>query len=418
MSRISFYLNEFSEIKKRVKEDPLYFDNRDNQLPLYLDFSFGGRLRMSTGMKVNPNDWNKEQERVKSSDADYIEKNLRIKALRSKLLNIETSAMVEGRTLSLGDIKKKLTAIKPAINNATKEVFFLECWDKFVKHNPEINASTKLNYDSTLKVLKQYCQLHNIKLTFDNITADFNRELKKYFFNVRKITRNTVGKHIKNLKAFMNHNTQIGNNDNLAFREFVVFKDIPLILYLTLAELRKIKELDLEDSSLKPARDLFLFCCFSGLRWSDTQRLAKDNIKEDFIFFSVVKTKRPQVTAITPQAREILRQYENNLPKMTWKQYNDSIKKIGELAGLNEQTIKVRYIGAERKEISKKKYEFMSTHMAKRTYITLFFQGGGREETIMKSTGNSDRKTLESYRDIANRDIKFDTDKVFGNMDI
>ena len=262
---------------------------------------------MSTGMKVNPNDWNKEQERVKSSDADYIEKNLRIKALRSKLLNIETSAMVEGRTLSLGDIKKKLTVIKPAISNATNEVFFLECWDKFVKHNPELNASTKLIYDNTLKVLKQYSQLHNIKLTFDNITAEFDRELKKYFFNVRKITRNTAGKHIKNLRAFMNHSTKIGNNDNLAFREFVIFKDIPLITYLTIAELKKIKELELEDSLLKHSRDLFLFCCFSGLRYSDTQRLVKDNIKDDFIYFSVVKNKKPQVTAITPQAREIFR---------------------------------------------------------------------------------------------------------------
>jgi hypothetical protein len=62
--------------------------------------------------------------------------------------------------------------------------------------------------------------------------------------------------------------------------------------------------------------------------------------------------------------------------------------------------------------------EFFSSHLAKRTYISIFFRNGGRLETIMKTTGNKDRKTMKHYLEIESQDVKNEVNKVWENIDI
>jgi len=204
----------------------------------------------------------------------------------------------------------------------------------------------------------------------------------------------------------------------VAFKQFEVYKDPKEVTYLTIDELKEIKKLELESELLQQTRDLFLFSCFSGLRYSDTQKITPANIKEGFIVFTTVKTKQPQYTPLTPQANEILTKYNNQLPKIKLHTYNEKIKEIGKLAKINEPTVRISFVGSDRVEEKGLKYEFFSSHLAKRTFISIFFRGGGRIETIMKTTGNKDRKTMKSYLEILDKDVKNETDQIFDNIGI
>jgi integrase len=205
----------------------------------------------------------------------------------------------------------------------------------------------------------------------------------------------------------------------LAFKDFEILSDPKEITYLTNEEIRKIIDADLDTELMKQSRDLFLFCCFSGLRYSDTQELTPSNIKDDFIVFTTVKTKKPQYnTPITYQAREILTKYNNQLPKIKLQTYNTNIKLIGKAAKINEQVTRIRFRGSERIPDTKPKYDFFSSHLAKRTFVSIFFRSGGRMETIMETTGNKDRKTMKSYLSIKDEDIKRETLKIFDDLKI
>jgi len=416
MSKIQFYLNIFQAIRLEAESDPEYFKNKRNQVPIYMDYSFGERLRISTKVFVNPGDWDKEKQKVKGSDTDAGIKNNRLTILKTKLFTIETEAIANDIHLTVEYIKKKLSTSIPVKGNATSEKYFLQTWNGFVIGNPDMNQGTRKNYDNTLIVLQDYCEKYGKKLTLEGINNDFYQDIRRYFANDRKITNNTAGKYIKNLKAFMNYCTKKGINTNLAYRGFEILEDPKEITYLTNEEIRKIMDAKLDSDILEHSRDLFLLSCFSGLRYSDTQKLTPANITDEYIVFTSVKTKQPQRTPITPQAREILVKYNSQLPKIKLHEFNTNIKLIGEKAGITEQVTRIRFIGSERKEDTKPKHEFFSSHLAKRTYVSIFFRSGGRIETIMQTTGNKDRKTMKAYLGIKEEDIKRETLGIFDNF--
>ena len=437
MSKIQFYLNIFQAIRLEAESDPDYsktegekipvhlrynktkhFKDRQNQVPIYMDYSFGERLRISTKVFVNPNNWDHEKQKIKGGDTDAGIKNNRLTILKTKLFTIESEAIANDIHLTVEYIKKKLSTSIPVKENATNEKYFLQNWNGFVTGNPDINQNTQRNYDNTLIVLQDYCEKYSKKLTFESINSDFYQDLRRYFANDRKITNNTSGKYIKNLKAFMNYCTKKGINTNLAFQDFEILEDPKEITYLTNEEIRKIMDAKLDSGILEHSRDLFLLSCFSGLRYSDTQKLTPANITDEYIVFTTVKTKQPQNTPITPQAREILVKYNNQLPKIQLHTYNTNIKLVGKAAKINELMTRIRFVGSERKEETKPKYAFFSSHLAKRTYVSIFFRLGGRIESIMQTTGNKDRKTMKSYLSIKDDDIKKETLRIFNDLKI
>ncbi|MEI8226568.1 MAG: site-specific integrase [Bacteroidota bacterium] len=417
MSRIYFYLNVYEEIKQKKEADPDYFKNKANQVPIYLDYSFGQRIRTSTRLFVNPIDWDQSRQRIRATDPDAGPKNNRLTTIRGKLLNIETDAIRDSIRLTAHYIKSKLAPGTLIKGDSGSQKFFTDTWDKFV-NLPDKSEGTRYNYENTLAVIRDFCTVNNRKLSLDEITQDFYQDLVTYFFTDRKLTRNTVGKYIKNIKAFMNYCNSKGLTANADYKKFEVYKEQQLISYLTIDELKTLKSVELKTETQQHVRDLFLFMCFTGLRYSDTQKITPGNIRHGYIMFTTVKTKTPQGTPIIAQAMEILEKYNCSLPKVSIKTYNDTIKDIGGRAGFTKETTKIRFIGADRVEIKKPMNEFFSSHLAKRTFISIFFRGGGHMETIMKTTGNKDRKTMKHYLAIENQDVKNEVNKVWENIDI
>ena len=171
------------------------------------------------------------------------------------------------------------------------------------------------------------------------------------------------------------------------------------IVALSLDQLKEIENLELEDR-LDKVRDLFLIECYCGLRYSDIQNLKRENIKEGKINILVKKTKQRLIIPIHKKLQKIFDKYfliERGLPKITNQKMNDYLKEIGELANLDEDFEFVKFRGNERVTKTVKKYERLTTHTARHTFITLSLLFGLDHETIMKVVGHQKYNTLKKY---------------------
>lgn len=150
-------------------------------------------------------------------------------------------------------------------------------------------------------------------------------------------------------------------------------------------------------------KDLFLFLVYTGQRISDALTFSKDQMDGDVWTFEAEKTKRkkkfisiPLVGYAAPALR-ILKKYNHKLPVISEQKFNDYLKELGELAKLTRVVTKRRFRGSEEIVSTGPVFDFMSSHMARRTCITLLIKKKVPLPIIQKLTGHSDIKTLMKY---------------------
>ena len=140
------------------------------------------------------------------------------------------------------------------------------------------------------------------------------------------------------------------------------------------------------------------------MRYSDVARLKKENITEDSINIVTQKTSDRLKIELNKYSKSILDKYsdrffKNNLalPIKSNQKMNEYLKKVGMLAGLDAMLTIVRFHGAERIETTHRKYELISTHCGRRTFVVNALYLGIPSEVIMKWTGHSDYRAMKPY---------------------
>lgn len=186
------------------------------------------------------------------------------------------------------------------------------------------------------------------------------------------------------------------------------------VIFLTWDELTRLRECEIPESKqyLERVRYVFLFCCFTGLRYSDVFNLRRSDIKEDHIEITTVKTADSLIIELNKHSRSILEKYENvvfekdkALPVISNQRMNDYLKELAELARIDEPIRETYYIGNKRIDEVTPKYALLSTHAGRRTFICNALSLGIPANVVMKWTGHSDYKAMKPYIDIAD-DIK------------
>ena len=165
-------------------------------------------------------------------------------------------------------------------------------------------------------------------------------------------------------------------------------------------------------SYLDRVRDVFLFCCFTSLRYSDVYNLKSSDVKETHIEVTTVKTGDDLIIELNKYSKSILEKYkevhfsnDKVLPVISNQKMNDYLKELGELAGIDDPIRETYYKGNKRIDEVYPKYALLSTHAGRRTFICNALSLGIPAQVVMKWTGHSDYKAMKPYIDIAD-DIK------------
>ena len=175
-------------------------------------------------------------------------------------------------------------------------------------------------------------------------------------------------------------------------------------VYLTWEELSRLASVELRLHSERVARDLFCFLCFTGLRYSDLKKLTHDNITERSIRYYAQKTDQLIEVDINDHARAILDKYkgeETPLPPMAEQRLNRTLKSVCEQAGINAPVTRLRYSGRQRIEETLPKYEVITSHIGRHTFVVQALTLGIPSEVIRKYTGHKTEKTMRPYVAIA-----------------
>ena len=159
-------------------------------------------------------------------------------------------------------------------------------------------------------------------------------------------------------------------------------------------------------ATMEKVRDLFCFCAFTSLRYSDMARLGRDDVTPGMIYVTSQKTHDRLPIDICSKAKDILEKYaslpgDRVLPVISCQQMNRHLKDLCELCGINKPIVKVLYRCGVRHEKVYPKYALVGTHAARRTFICFALSQGIPPQVVMKWTGHSDYKAMQPYIDIA-----------------
>ena len=385
---------------------------REENLPVFLQYWHDGELlRVFTGEHCDLNNWDKKAERIKKKVAGSAEINELLTSMEKEVVGIVMEARVIRVPLSVKDIRQKLTFV----SGSDKD--FFKVWDEFV----DSEAREKEWTDGTIKRL-QVVKSHLLKMNryyrinFQSINNLFYKNFLKYHTDLGYKTT-YAKKNLDILKWFMNWAAEKGYRVNMAYRKIkpAMEKVSPDQVILDQEELRKIFNYRTDSEELILVRDVFLFGCMTGLGYSEISQLSRENIKNGNIIYTPKKVFKKVEVPIVPAAQQILEKYSNgeniylfSLPPIQY--YNLHLKILGKDAGLNKE-VTIKYsIGSKTKEKRFRKWELMSSKVARKTFINMgAVKGIGLE--VMSELSGYLPGTIKSFYKVKDRILKNEINK-------
>lgn len=308
---------------------------------------------------------------------------------------------------------------------------FFTALEEFCRECGEKNAWTPATFQK-MDALKEDLIAFRKKLRFPDLTEStltgfvgYLRDTKKLKTPRKKLGKRkkydsddvvglrntTIEKKLGYLRWFLNWAEKKGYAPDPAYKTFrpTLKRTQKKVIFLTKEELSRIRGLSFTGKTayLDPVRDVFLFCCFSGLRHSDVANLRRNDVKGDHIEVTTVKTADSIAIELNDLTRAILDKYKDipfrddrALPFYTNQAMNRDIKEICRLAGIDEGIRITTYKGNIRTDEIRPKWELMGTHTGRRTFIVNALSLGIPPNVVMKWTGHSDYKSMKPYIDI------------------
>jgi integrase len=397
MAIFKYYLE-----KRKDKEGEIITKN----VPIIYSFSFDGyRIKTFSGERIDSTLWDNVKQRV-TGGKNRIGINQRLEALQSKIEKVYRDGKVLDENVTPNYIRAKLTTIKHEPKSIN--VYF----EEFIKVKKSTLVPNSLKaYTTTSNHLKEYFNKKRVKISFNEIDEKFYNSFVNYMIEDVGLTNNTVNKLTKNLKSFLKWALEQGYHQNENFRRFSYKENESEIFVLDWAELMHLYNLEIEKEYLKQVRDIFCFGCFTSLRYSDIFNLKKNQILNDIISIRVQKTKEVIQIPLNKYSKAILEKYSNIqgdkcLPVISNQKMNEYLKIVGDLAGMKSIVTRVKYKGNERIEEHLPKYEILTTHIARKTFITNAFRLNIPVEVIMQISGHKDHKVFKRYNKIAQEQVK------------
>lgn len=271
-------------------------------------------------------------------------------------------------------------------------------------NNTLSGEKTKIQYKNTEKRVREYLDEEDATdLPISDLGKTFYTSFVNFLYS-KGYKKNTIGKHIKNLKAVIN-SLPLAQRATCEFvepRKCAKLTEEVDNIYLTEDELNKIASLKITTPYLDRIRDQFIMLAWTGCRYSDLDKLNSSNIKEidgvECFKLEQQKTKNRVIIPILPAVKAIMDKYGNEMPKpMTNQKFNEYIKDVAKMAELDEDVTITHTEQQGRVTRHYKKWECVSAHTARRSFATNMYKRDFPSLMIMAITGHKTEKAFLTY---------------------
>ena len=341
------------------------------------------KVYFRTNLYLKPEHWNSRNAQVDNHPQAH-DLNSMLFEFVLHLQAIELSLWKRGIPVTLSLLKDAIKKDKPV--NVTFPVFA-----KIYVQESDRKRSTKENLMTTITVLQEF----RPGLDFKDITYTFLKEFEVHL-KEKGNSVNTIAKHLRQLRTLVNEAINQGYipSDAYPFRKYKIKQEKGRKEFLTPDELKRLENLDV-DKKLRHVLDAFLFCCYTGLRYSDFCQLTPENIirvnGKRWLYFKSVKTdveiRLPLHLLFEGKALAVLERYD----------IVTDFAKIGPNSEANKYLAQLAAFARIRKHIT--------YHTARHTCATLLVHQGVPITTVQKLLGHASVRTTEVYSEVLSNTI-------------
>ena len=366
----------------------------------------------STGISINPKNWNKQNRMPKPKIGAA---GFELRQITNKLNRIIEHSHIsisnielEKKQVTRSELKKRLDAkFRHVVVTGT----LITKLDYFILEKEKLGKTTKKSNDK-YRGLKTKIHEYNDKLKLIDINKDFMIDFISYLRHEKNLTDISLNRNIGYLKTFLKWCKYSGLTIDESYNQVTIKTHDADHVSLTKDKIKILENLQL-NSVLDKYRDLFLIGIYSGQRFSDYSVFKKSDVVNNRIVKRAEKTQYKSYIPISNKLNDLLEKWDFRLPKVNNQKFNDNIKEVCKLAGFNEEVTTTKYKGNERIIQIKPFYSLVSSHTARRTFITIAANNNVPDHIIMAITGIRDPKTLKTYKKFQENELEKYVNAIF-----
>ncbi len=375
------------------------------------------RLKYFTSEYVDPKYWDGKAQRAKftRNHPEYVDLNAKLNELENHTIQIYKDSGLGN--ISPDDYKLEIAyrigdKVRPEDDKSHIPSFFqfIEQFISEQQNKPDAKRGTWKKYLTVFNHIRDYARERGLELTYETIDWKFRNDFMNWLYAPpRNHAVNNASKIVSVVKLFMEESRKLKYHQNEVYAEkgFSVKRvKTKNKVRLSLEELDALLSLDLSNNErLEKVRDLFIVGSFSGLRFSDWHKITKDQIfttSEGYEMIRVLAEKTRKYTPIPllPELKQVLEKYSYHLPTISSQKFNEYIKEVCQLALGNAMFMRIYSQGGQTKDETIGKWQAVSSHAARRSFVSNFLQLEISPTLIRQITGHATEKQLFEYADL------------------
>ena len=378
--------------------------NTNGKLPIYVRLTINGeRTEFSSKKFIDKTKWSPELAKMKGHTEEARSINSYLDMMRSKVLSAEMDLIHKDEDVSLQNVESIIRGVYK--NHRTLIPIFQDHNDKMKELvGKKYAQGTLQRFQVTLNHIQGFLlwKYNDTDILINKIDHALITELEFYLRSVKNCANNTAVKYIRNFRKIIKICL---NNDWLEKNPFSKYEGKVNEVdkeFLTEEEIKKIYAKKFMNTRLEQVRDIFIFCCFTGLAYIDVQQLKLDHLGigidgNKWIFKNRQKTDTRSKIPLLPIAEELVQKYSDHpkcvnedrvLPVLSNQKMNSYLKEIGDVCGIQKE---------------------ITFHMARHSFATsVTLTNGVPIESVSKMLGHRSLRTTQHYAKILDRKVSDD----------
>ncbi|KUJ51734.1 site-specific integrase [Chryseobacterium sp. JAH] len=304
------------------------------------------RKEFSTGIFINPDYWNASKQKAHPSNKGNNQVNTQLSLIKQEINQAFLFLQVQDKEFSVDDIYSQFKGENVKLDKSIKQMFQLH----ITKQEKLIGISTTkvsvAKFHQTLAhtlsfIKKKY---NSSDYLLKDMTMAFITEFEFYLKTEKKFMQNTIYKTLQRFRQIIKQSVAL---DFLPKDPFLLYKGKKPkkeIVFLSKDELKNLEQHQFASERLQQVADMFIFCCYTGLAYTEMATLKESNIQTGFddnkwLYIKRQKTKKSYEVPLLTRASDILDKYKNEdhlLPVVSNQRFNSYLKEIAEIVGIDK----------------------------------------------------------------------------------
>ncbi|WP_278966625.1 site-specific integrase [Alistipes senegalensis] len=386
--------------------------NKKGEAPVFMRLTINGeRADASIKRFIEPHAWNSEKGKANEKCRGGKDLNLYLDAISANILRIQRDLELDKKEVSAQIILNRYLGKEQSDRHTLMEVFRAHNEKCRALSGISLAPGTVIRYETTLRLTEEFLQKSYQKedCYLDEVTNQFIEDFEFFLKTVRRCCHNTTSKYLMNFKKIVRIALAKGWMKKDPFAQIRFHLDPVEREFLEKQELKAMLNKAISIPRLAQVRDIFCFCCLTGLAFTDVQQLKEEHLVADihgkiWIRKARQKTKNMCNIPLLDEAQKIIDRYREHpycqthgvlLPVCSNQKMNSYLKELADICGIRKN---------------------LSTHCARHTFATLTLASGATIDNVAKMLGHANVNMTRRYAKVLDSSIMRDMEVVAENM--